>query len=553
MKLIFKLVLNILGTWGLLKYIILGILSGMCSFLFINTVTKVIGLIMAGELVDISREYLIIFSLIILSFIWIRMSLSLFIIRMSQMIFWNLRKQIISLVLRSGYQQLSTRKAKVHAAIVNDVNILTQASMSIIEFFTAFILAVACLIYLGFISVKLLFITMFIAFLGVVVYHLRSKKDISSFHKARSLEDQFLENFNGLLNGFKEIYLDPRRGQSIFNGKIIPIANEAYDNNISAFTGYLNNQITGQVLFYLLISSVLLILSVKLNIKPSDTVSFVFTLLYLLSSIETIMVLFPGLIRAMVASNVIMDLKEELEENISDDELTTVILTHRKFVLLEINDLEYYYKYAGEGFGIGPVNLTVERGQIIFIYGGNGTGKTTFVHCLLGLIIPVSGEIRYNNQIINKENYTDYRSFFAVVFSDFHLFSELFLIPELDLNKWKYYLKLFEMEDKVELSGYTFSTTELSTGQRKRLALISALLEEKPILVIDEWAADQDPYFRRKFYEEIIPEIVKNGTAVIAVTHDDKYYHCADKLFKMEEGKLHEEDLNLYKVINHDK
>jgi putative ATP-binding cassette transporter len=139
---------------------------------------------------------------------------------------------------------------------------------------------------------------------------------------------------------------------------------------------------------------------------------------------------------------------------------------------------------------------------------------------------------------------------FAVVFSNFFLFDELACADNCDMEKFKRYLQVFELEGKVELQDGRFSTTDLSTGQRKRLALIAALLEEKPVLVLDEWAADQDPHFREKFYMDIIPLLKKEGITLIAITHDDKYYHCADKLFRMDYGKLRMERMaNLEPVI----
>ena len=156
----------------------------------------------------------------------------------------------------------------------------------------------------------------------------------------------------------------------------------------------------------------------------------------------------------------------------------------------------------------------------------------------LGLWLPSAGEIRLNGVRVNHDNYPAYRAAFAVVYSNFYLFDELLGLETFSREKWDYYIRLFELEGKVTLEGNKFSTTELSTGQRKRLALIAALMEEKPVLVIDEWAADQDPYFRRKFYTEIIPLLKKEGIAIIAITHDDRYYNCADKLYRMDYGKL---------------
>ncbi|HAP63991.1 MAG TPA: hypothetical protein DCR93_32380, partial [Cytophagales bacterium] len=173
-----------------------------------------------------------------------------------------------------------------------------------------------------------------------------------------------------------------------------------------------------------------------------------------------------------------------------------------------------------------------------FIYGGNGSGKTTFMHSFLGLLRPNEGTITFNGRTLADENYGEYKRLFSVVFNDFYLFDQFYGNEGFDVERARNYLSRFDMEGRVEITEHGFSTTELSTGQRKRLALISAILEDKPILVLDEWAADQDPYFRRKFYEEILPELKAEGRTVLAITHDDAYYRTADKVYRMEYGKL---------------
>jgi putative ATP-binding cassette transporter len=543
MKRILKIVLPVMGRGGLLKYIILGILSGLCGFAFLNLVTLVISVVMEGRLTSVSKEYIIIFALVILFFIWIRKTLSTAVIHLSQTLFWNFRKQVLELVLKANYQQLTSKRTKVYAVMVNDINVLTSASLSILEFVTATIVAISCLIFLASISFVLFSITAATALLGIGIYQVGSKKNVRDLQDARKLEDTFVEHFNSILNGFKEIFMEPRKGKIINEQVIIPIANEAYAKNKTAFTGFLTNQIIGQVLFYLLISSVLLFLSVVLKIKSSDTVSFVFTLLYLLSTIETIMVTLPNIMRASVASEQLTNLKKELEEANFNNPLPSTYIAKNAFEKLVVKDLTFHYGAEEQSFSIGPISFEVEKGEVVFIYGGNGSGKTTFVNTVLGLCQPASGEIKWNDTRVNADNYSEYRTLFSAVFSDFYLFNELYGIEDVDLEKWDFYLKLFEINEKVKLDGKRFSTTNLSTGQRKRLALIANLMEEKPILVIDEWAADQDPYFRKKFYTVIIPLLKNEGATIIAITHDDKYYKCADKLYKMEEGRLIPENL----------
>lgn len=541
MKKILSLLLPRIGKLGLLKYVLLGILSGIFSFLFINMVTRVIGLMIAGNFANISKEYILIFALIIILFMWTRKTLSLGIIKHSQNLSWSLRMQIIESLLKAKFSNLVSKKVDVHTAVINDVGLITEASINIIGFITSLVLGICCLIYLASISLVLFLLTIIVALIGATVYQVRSKISNKNFEIYRQYENEFLENVNSILNGFKEIYMEPKIGTSIYEKKIKKIAKSSYQVNVKAFTGFLNNQIIGQILFYVLISSVLVFFGIQLKLPSNDIVSFTFTLLYLLGSVEAIMLLLPSLVRARIAADHLLDLQLNLQNSI--DQENSQKNTDFEFLNIVVRKLTYHYENNDQSFAIGPVDFDFNKGDVTFIFGGNGSGKTTFINSILGLLIPSSGDIQLNGNLVNKEAYAAYRRLFSVVFSDFHLFNELYAIENLDLEKWYYYIKLFELEGKVSIENNCLSSTNLSTGQRKRLALISVLLEEKPILIIDEWAADQDPFFRKKFYLEIIPILKQNGLSIIAITHDDMYYHCADKLYKMEDGCLINEDL----------
>ncbi|MGB8191920.1 MAG: cyclic peptide export ABC transporter [Chitinophagaceae bacterium] len=543
MKQFIKIVLPLIGKKELLNYFCLGVLSGLCNFLFINAVTRIVGAIAAGYYGSVSKEYIIIFFSIILVFIWVKRTLSLLMMKVSQRISWSLRKQILSLVLNSGYMQFSSRKHRIDSAIVNDVNTLTGASMGVIDFCISVIIVLSCFIYLATVSFLLFLITLGVAIIGAGIYSINARKNMLSFEKIRNLENRFQENFNSILNGYKEIYMEPGKGQHIFSNKIGDIANESYRTNLITMTRILNNSMTGQVLFYLLISSVLLVFSVVLSVKPVDVVSFVFTLTYLLGSIEAVMLMLPMLMRAGVAAGNLAQLRQELEDNVLPPSAARIVGFRESFETIQACELEFYYGDRQRSFGIGPINFEVNKGEAIFIYGGNGSGKTTFIYSLLGLYQPTAGMLRLNGMAINEATYAEYRSLFSVVFSDYYLFDEIITPQPVNLKNAAQYLKIFELEDKVTIEGNRFSTIDLSAGQKKRLALIAALLEDKPILVLDEWAADQDPHFRNKFYTEIVPLLKSSGITVVAITHDDKYYYCADKLFKMDEGKLIQRNL----------
>ncbi len=547
MKNFLKIAFTLIGKRELLTYFILGVISGFLNFLFINCVTRIVSHIASGNYVSISQEYVIIFFSVILLFVWVKRSLSLLMMKVSQRISWSLRRQILSLVLNSNYSSFVGKRHRIDAVIVNDVNTLTGSSIGIVDFGISVIIVVSCFIYLLTISATLFLITVAVAAIGVFIYSMSNRKNIRHFQRARSLENEFQENFGAIMNGYKEIYIEPEKGRYIFDEKIRNVANESYKINLNASTRMLNNSMIGQIMFYLLTSSVLLVFSVLLKITPGNTISFAFTLTYLLGSLEAVTLMIPMIMRAGVAASNLMQLKDEMLRSViprGNDEKGRNEMA--SFKSIKVNDLEFYYGEQGNSFGIGPINCEIEAGEVVFIYGGNGSGKTTFIYSLLGLYNPVSGYISTDTLVIDQHNYPQYRSMFAVVFSDYYLFNELVTKEAINADEAADYLRIFELEKKVTIEGRKFSTTELSAGQRKRLALIAAVLEGKKILVLDEWAADQDPYFRNKFYTIIIPLLKKKGITIVAVTHDDKYYYCADKLFRMEEGKITQRDIAVY-------
>jgi putative ATP-binding cassette transporter len=213
----------------------------------------------------------------------------------------------------------------------------------------------------------------------------------------------------------------------------------------------------------------------------------------------------------------------------------------KAWVSLELIGATHCYQVENQSssFLLGPLDLCIYPGELIFITGGNGSGKTTLVKLLTGLYPPESGEIRFNDQIITEKNRDHYRQYFTATFSDFHLFDRLLGLEAADLDQQaRSYLVKLHLDSKVQVQGGVFSTLDLSYGQRKRLALLTAFLEDRPIYVFDEWAADQDPQFREKFYYELLPELKSRGKTVIVITHDDRYYSVADRIIKLDYGKI---------------
>ena len=243
-------------------------------------------------------------------------------------------------------------------------------------------------------------------------------------------------------------------------------------------------------------------------------------------------------------SNAAVENIERLEETLDRSlsaraKQVTRVRTLQSFREISLEKVKFSYQdESGATFTVGPIDFTIVPGEVVFIAGGNGSGKSTFLKLFTGLYFPQEGSIRLDGALVNADSCDRYRSLFATVFTDFHLFDRLYGLYDLPDEEVERRLDLIEMRGKTGVVDSAFTTLELSGGQRKRLALMVSMLEDRPVYVFDEVAADQDPPFRRKFYKEILPLLQRSGKTVVVVTHDDRYFEEADRLLKMDEGKL---------------
>ncbi|WP_343691147.1 cyclic peptide export ABC transporter [Chitinophaga sp.] len=489
---------------------------------------------------EIPGDYLFLFIMALLLFFACRTVAARGIIRFTQQVLRKTREEMLEMVIRSAHGAVIKDKARIFSALTRDADNVVAASVSIVDIFTNSIVILICFIYMGLLSWKLLCGMLIILCFTLGIYFYSERKARKLFVTAMGFYDVFVRNINEILAGFKEISMERRKGIEIMERHVRPAINGNSATNQQAQLRFLTNRIIGQMAFYFFIGTLLLFLGSWLEVEKSVIVSFIFLILYIWSPIETVVLLIPNLSQARISMQRINDLETRIRT--FETEAPQQYL-YTGFSEIVMSNIVYHYgqelNNADEApFEIGPVNFRLLPGEVIFISGGNGSGKTTFMNILIGLCSPSGGEILVDEQLIDPAALQDYHSLFATVFNDFHLFEELYGVAEKDPVMVMELLQLMDLEHKVSFSDGKFSTIHLSAGQRKRLALICAVLEKKPILVLDEFAADQDPYFKRKFYTEVLPFLKENGITIIAITHDDQYYYCADKLYKMEEGQL---------------
>lgn len=303
----------------------------------------------------------------------------------------------------------------------------------------------------------------------------------------------------------------------------------------------------GSALFFLLIAMILGWAAFD-EIEPAVLSGFVLVLLFLKGPVEQVAQALPHVGRAKVAFQRIADLSSRFRTPESFLYLERPMDGLPFVQSIELKGVRYTFKdhSRAAAFSLGPIDLSLKKGELVFVVGDNGSGKTTLIKLLLGLYVPDEGEILLDTRPIRPDTRDDYRQLFTTVFSDYFLFEDLAVrghstrIPSLTESAQHYQQRL-ELSHKVRIDDGFFNTIDLSSGQKKRLALVNAYLEGRPVMVFDEWAADQDPTFRHLFYTELLPELRDKGHLLVVISHDDRYFHLADRVVKMADGKIIED------------
>jgi putative pyoverdin transport system ATP-binding/permease protein len=358
------------------------------------------------------------------------------------------------------------------------------------------------------------------------------------------LEDAWMEEgqanaqISDFLTGFKEIKMNSARAFDI-SSDIINSSRHVADVKARTFIYLSNGFASIQVMIYAFVGVAIFVIPVISSEFYKSVVAVSTTVLFIAGSLTGIISSLPLLSQANTAAeevNRFMAQLEAIKKEIpaADDFVEQVV----ERISVENVSYRFESKPGAAPFVLGPISCDFEAGKVYFVRGGNGSGKTSFIRILTGLIAPDSGRILLNGVEVNSAQSQAYRDLFSTIFSDFHLFKKLYGMydtPDEEVDKW---LKKLELPERVTFQSRSFSDLNLSTGQKKRIALIVSILEKRPIIILDEWASDQDPEFRKFFYEKIIPELRAMNKIVIAITHDDHYFHEADHLLFIQNGKL---------------
>jgi putative ATP-binding cassette transporter len=452
----------------------------------------------------------------------------------------ELRVELIKKTSIADFEKIENLgKASLYENINKNVQIISENSQFLSQAMISLVLIVTILIYISTISIIAFVLLTGVLLIASLLYWNIYKKADQLQANVADKEDEAFEIVDDLFSGFKEQKMSGVRSlalsqalESSSKGVMIEKARA----NMQAWSGF----ILGETAFNIMLGVIIFLTPLYSTQVEGSLAPIAAAIMFLSVPVFSLMQSISILRTSENATRRMLDLNQtlsELAEDINFQQSEFTDLAVKNFGMSNIS-FRFTNKDDEPPFSMGPLNVTFNIGDITFITGGNGAGKSTFINVLLGLLHPQSGNLFVNDIKIDRTNILGYRSLFSPIFSDFHLFKKLYGIECRADEKVADLLRWMELENVISFNRDRFSSQKLSTGQRKRLALIRALLANRKILIFDEWAADQDAQFRKKFYTEILPKLKIDGYTIIAVTHDDQYFSVADKCLQLAYGEL---------------
>lgn len=468
---------------------------------------------------------------------------------------YQLRGRLVKQILRTDVAKInSITHSKLLASLSSDIGQITIAFVRLPELIQGIILTTGAAFYLGWLSASILLITALWLTITILLGWLLVNRVYQHLAKIRQTEDDLYQHYQAIINGNKELTLNRQRADFIYHQDYKKSAQQYRSHIIKADTYHLSAVNWSNIMMLGSIGLVFFLANGLGLANGQVAATFALTLLFIRTPLLQAIGALPTLLAAQVAFNKIASL--ELA-SVDDDVCPSSITTHCSNLQWQSISLQQvYFRYhtvtsqsdlsqQHTPFHIGPINLTINRGEQIFVIGGNGSGKSTLAMLLTGLYHPTSGQILVDGNIVDPEQY---RALFSAVFTDFHLFDQLLspiyinqensvdhVMSNKLLDEW---LERLQLMDKIEINNGKIANLKLSQGQRKRVALLLAVIEQRDIILLDEWAADQDPLYRRIFYQTLLPLLREMGKTVIAISHDDLYFKLADHLWEMRQGQL---------------
>ncbi len=438
-----------------------------------------------------------------------------------------------------GFERVGT--SEIYDRITENVTVISTSAGMIAATLQSICVLVFAALYLAWLSIPALMLICLLLGSGLMLFRSNQDQVENGLLRLSHIRLAFFDQLTDLLRGFKETRFNARRSQEL-REDVLRTSERLRDSTTRTNHLFDDNLIFSNTLLFALLAAIVFVLPQQLELKSVQVTQIIAALMLSWNSVAIAVNCYPAYVRSNHALMALEALEQKLESGIdplAKDALATDPWKGR-FSRIEISRLEYTYTPTADGasFHIGPVDLTIQAGEVVFIVGGNGSGKSTFLKAFTGLYPASAGSIRVDGLRVDTHTIAAYRELICTIFTDFHLFSRLYGLLDVQPEAVQALIAQMQLEEQTSFSQQRFTRRELSTGQRKRLAMIVALLEDRPLYIFDEWAADQDPTFRHFFYNELLPMLRARGKAVVAVSHDDRYFSCADRVVTMEYGQV---------------
>lgn len=529
---------------NLIAIISLSILNGLMNTLIILTINETF-----NTNLEYSMDLLIFFLFFLIFLVYSQKILQEKLIRTTNQIINEKRIAIVDEIMNSSYENIeSIGSSKIYTVLNNDTEAISRWPEIFVVGFSSFLTIIFCLSYLGYQNIYGFFGSLVIIIFNIIFNTVINKKASRYWRKNREMKDKYFGYITDMVQGFKELTLN-RNKRAEYSVEMSNCTKETTDYNVVASTKILNFTLYNTTTYNIMFAVVVFVFPLLLtDINVNSLRETLFIVFYIIGPFQSLTNCLTQYEAMKVNMKKIDEMTIMLKTNNNQQKQVNCTSTSESYenfpahIELKLNNIEYSY-YSTDAqeikheFKLGPLDLDFNSGEIIFIVGGNGSGKSTLSKIITGLYRPHKGQIILNGRVINNEELNNY---FSAIFYDFHLFKKMYGVDLTESEQTiQSSLALMKLDDKVVINeNREVNSRDLSTGQKKRLAYIISCLENKPFILLDEWAAEQDPEFKAFFYEELLNELKSKGKCIIVVTHDDQYFNVADRIIKLERGKI---------------
>lgn len=460
--------------------------------------------------------------------------------KVGQQVLSDLRIRIVDNVIKSKLSLVEkVGSARIQSALTEDSIGVSNALVALPNLVTNLVIVVGCLAYMAWLALDIFFYALISLAVGGISYHFVHVWAIKYLKLASDAQTDLYEQFLALTDGVKELKLNQRKRADFMNVLLSSAIDSVRIFRVKGLSIFRITTGWGNLVFFVFVGLVLFVIVGDGADDLRLATGFSLVVLYMLTPLQNVLNSLPAINIANVAWARIEQVSQQISEH--ECEINSADALPAAFSLIQLDQAvhSYYHEKSDDMFTMGPIDLSFVAGELVFLVGGNGSGKTSLAKLLLGLYLPSSGSLRLNGDLVDIANVDGYRQLFSAVFSDFFLFETLIGCDDDGLdNLANQLIEKFHLDKKVQVVDEKFSTQKLSQGQRKRLALIAAYLEDRPFVVLDEWAADQDPEFKKIFYRELLPQLKAQGKTVLVISHDDRYFDVADRIITMDSGQI---------------